>query len=149
MSFCDGVLIVIGGMPVDVKGACDQLRAAAGGEHIEESHIQLCLPGKVCNIYCKGQRLTYIRSQAGSFLYKVVDVVVISKNPLTFSVWKFFWYIVKCPPYLSQLPRTITLSKDSELRHILPLDAVGWLIGEHLSRKKVRSPPVYLNGIKG
>ena len=95
MSFCDGVLIVIGGMPVDVKGACDQLRAAAGGEHIEESHIQLCLPGKVCNIYFKGQRLTYIRSQAGSFLYKVVDVVVISKNPLTFSVWKLT-FLVHC-----------------------------------------------------
>ncbi len=39
--------------------------------------------------------------------------------------------------YLLQLPRIVTLKKDSEMRAALPIEVGGWLLGEFLSKKKV------------
>ena len=47
-------------------------------------------------------------------------------------LYKFFLHL-----HHSQLPRVITISKDSEHRHVLPIDVVGWLCGEYLTKKKV------------
>ena len=47
---CEGAMVVLAGNVADVKSATDELRAASGGD-MGESHMAICLPGKVWNTF--------------------------------------------------------------------------------------------------
>ena len=154
-GYFDGALMVIAGSVADVKAACEELRSAAGGEAVGESHLAVCVPAKVCSSSFSIFFLFHISSDRSILVqgHRCGDHVKVRTTctgvPSSIG-WFSFWEWKHSPhlnhpaysfsllfPFLySQLPRVITLSEDSEMRHVLPLEFAGWLLGEYNAKKK-------------
>lgn len=39
--------------------------------------------------------------------------------------------------YYYQVPRIVTIKRDSDQREMIPVELAGWLLGEYMSRRKV------------
>lgn len=47
------------------------------------------------------------------------------------------YQVLKQSYWFPQVPRVVTLSKDSTHRHYIPIELAGWLFGQFIARKKV------------
>ena len=84
-------------------------------------------------------------SQSGPYLFKAADICIVTKHSLPFQVCSLFIYkLKKHNSTLIQIPRTITVRKDSPLRTVVAVDVVGWLLGEWNVKKKVSTFLFYL-----
>ena len=66
-----------------------------------------------------------------------------AQSPIS-GLLPFYIYIEKHNSTLIQIPRTITVRKDSPLRTVVAVDVVGWLLGEWNVKKKVSTFLFYL-----
>ncbi len=45
-----------------------------------------------------------------------------------------------------QVPRIVTIRRDSDQREMIPVEVAGWLLGEYMSRRKVYWTDRWIDG---